>query len=206
MNWCSKLYTFFVCHCYIIGDLFYSCPSYYQFITKEAYIPVAQMVQTPAVPKLWVYFFIHIYQINKCKLFSVPNSRRRTHKHAHKCWCSEKQHHATFACWNIYSFGQASDGEGGKEGGGNCGIGGEGGQKRGGRDAARIPPLPRNSDRKNGVCVRTRVCVRREELHAHASVCDTKSEIGTAYSSWWRYNRDRWWCVYMSVCVRSRSK
>lgn len=51
-----------------------------------------------------------------------------------------------------------------REGGGNCGIGGEGGQKHGGRDAARIPPLPRNSDRKNGVGVSTRVYVRREEL------------------------------------------
>lgn len=37
-------------------------------------------------------------------------------------------------------------------------------EARGGRDAARIPPLPRNSDRKNGVGVSTRVYVRREEL------------------------------------------
>ncbi len=35
----------------------------------------------------------------------------------------------------------------------------EEGRSAGGRDAAQIPPLPRNSDRTNSVRVRTRVCV-----------------------------------------------
>jgi len=66
-------------------------------------------------------------------------------------------------------IGQSGD----EEGGGNCGIGGEGGQKRGVCVCvARIPPLLRNSGRKNGVGVSTRVCAWREELH----VCVTQRE------------------------------
>lgn len=42
------------------------------------------------------------------------------------------------------------------------GIVGKEGRSAGGRDAAQIPPLPRNSDRKNSVRVRTRVCVCEE--------------------------------------------
>ncbi len=155
---------------------------YFQFITKKAWISLDQLVH------------------QGCGFKTVGGCYTQTCAQM----LTEKQHYATFACWNIYSCGQAS----GREGGGNCGIGGEGrrAEARGGRDAAQIPPLPRNSDRKNSIRVRTRVCVWREELHADASVCDTKRAREGRFS-WWRSGiENRWWCVYTSVCMCLCSK